>query len=128
MRGLQCITVELPAGWCFPQWWTEFQGEFGSDQAVISPTVCSTHGSGNSHLLPVSLADNDAIKEVPVFRAGVLPGGLKFVLQLEQGVGDDQLILRAESEEAKTIFIEFFQHRSAQAHPSITHRQSPLSR
>ena len=37
---------------------------------------------------------------------GVLPGGLKSVLQLEQGVGDDQPILRAESEEAKTIFIE----------------------
>ena len=42
-----------------------------------------------------------------MFRAGVLPGGLKFVLQLEQGVGDDQLILRAESEEAKSILIEF---------------------
>ena len=73
---------------------------------MISPTVCSTHGSGNLHLLPVSSADNDVIKE-PVFRAGVLPGGLKFVLQLEQGVGDDQLILRAESEEAKSILIEF---------------------
>ena len=39
-----------------------------------------------------------------MFRAGVLPG-LEFV-QLEQGVGDDQPILRAESEEAKAIFIE----------------------
>ena len=73
MWGLHCITVELPAGLCIrvkitlklrPPQRMEFQGDFDSDQAVIGPTVSSTHGSGDAHLLPVSLVDNDSIKEV----------------------------------------------------------------
>lgn len=41
-----------------------------------------------------------------MFSMGVLPGGLEFVFKLEQGVCDDQLVLRAESEKAETILVE----------------------
>lgn len=41
-----------------------------------------------------------------VFRVRVLPGCFVFILQLEQGVCDDQLMLRAEGEETETIVID----------------------
>ena len=50
--------------------------------------------------------DNDVVQDMPVFRAGVLPGGLDFALSLEQGVCNGQSMLRAESEEVEIVVVK----------------------
>lgn len=42
-----------------------------------------------------------------MLRAGVLPGGLKHVLHLEDGVRDDQLMFCTEGEEPKPVDVYF---------------------
>lgn len=76
--GLECITFEPTAWWCFPLLTTDYQVKLCSDQAVVSPTVGSTHGPDNTHFLLVRLADYDIIQEMPLFRARVLPGCFVF--------------------------------------------------
>ena len=41
------------------------------------------------------------------FCAGVLPGGIKPVLHLDDGVGNDQLVLCTEGEEAEPVVVDF---------------------
>lgn len=54
----------------------------------------------------IRLADYDIIQEMLLFRVRVLSGGFVFILQLEQGVYDDQLMLRAKGEETETVVID----------------------
>ena len=42
-----------------------------------------------------------------MFLTGVLPGGLKTVLHLEDGVGNDQLVLCTEGEESEPVVVHF---------------------
>ncbi len=44
---------------------------------------------------------------MPMFWAWVLPGGLKPVLHLEDGVSNDQLVLCTEGKESKPIMVHF---------------------
>jgi hypothetical protein len=45
----------------------------------------------------VSSPDDSIINEVPLLGSGMHPRGLVFILLPEQGVGDSQIILTAES-------------------------------
>ena len=64
--AVQCCTVEFPC--CSCPWATglDYHAELGSDHAMISPTLCSTHDSGGENIPPVCLTDNYIVQEVPV--------------------------------------------------------------
>ena len=53
---------------------------------MIGPAVCSTHGSGavDVHLIPTPR--DDEVDHMPVFGTRMHPGGLAFILLLEQRV------------------------------------------
>ena len=51
------------------------------------------------------LLNQDVVQEMPVFGAWVLPCCLEFILLLEQGVGDDELMLRSELQKQAPIVI-----------------------
>ena len=51
------------------------------------------------------LPSQDVVQEVPVFGAWVSPCCLEPILLLEQGVGDDELMLRTELREQSPVVI-----------------------
>ena len=76
-----------------------------SDQSVVSPALSASHGTGHTDVPNVSLADDDEVYQVPVFRPRVHPGGLVLVCHPEQGVGDA---------EEQAVVIDFAYSVSAQ--------------
>ena len=51
------------------------------------------------------LPSQDVVQEVPVFGAWVSPCCLEPILLLEQGVGDDELMLKKELQKQATVVI-----------------------
>ena len=51
------------------------------------------------------LPSQDVVQEVPVFGAWVSPCCLEPILLLEQGVGDDKLMLRTEFQKQASVVI-----------------------
>ena len=77
---------------------------------MVSPALSSAHGTGGEDIFSVLLTDNHIVKEMPMFWAGVLPGGLNLVLHLKDGVGNDQLVLCTEGEESEPLWFIFPLH------------------
>ena len=63
---------------------------------MISVAVCTGHHSSVSYVSRVMLQSYDLVQEVPVFGAWVPRCCFEPILLLEQGVGDDELMLRTE--------------------------------
>ena len=63
---------------------------------MIIVAVCTGHRSGVQYVSRAMLPSQDVMQEVPVFGAWVSPCCLEPILLLEQGVGDDELMLRTE--------------------------------
>ncbi len=79
----------------------QFDGHCGAYEAV----VC--HGPRNVHILPVPGSYNDIINEMPMFRAGVSPGCLKFVSLVEKTVSDGEVILSTFAEKQSFVGVNF---------------------
>ena len=62
------------------------QRQYSPDQSVVSPALSAPHGTSHTDVPDVSLADDDEVYQVPVFRPRVHPDGLVLVCNPEQGV------------------------------------------
>ena len=90
------------------------------DQSVVSPALSASHGTGHMDVTDVSLADDDEVYQVPVFRPRVHPGGLVLVCHPEQGVGDAEAVLCTLAEEEQAVVIDLAYSVSAQnAFPAV---------
>ena len=70
------------------------KGDFAAYQPMIIVAVHTGHHPGVQYVSCVMLPRQDVVQEVPVFAAWVSPCDLEPILLLEQGVGDDELMLR----------------------------------
>ena len=78
--------------------WRKLDGkdDFAAYQPMISVAVCTGHHSGVWYVSRFMLPSQDVVQEVPVLGAWVSPCCLEIILLLEQGVGDDELMIRTE--------------------------------
>ena len=83
------------------------QRQYSPDQSVVSPALSASNGTGHTDVPDVSLADNDEVYQVPVFRPRVHPGGLVLVCHPEQGVDDAEAVLCTLAEEEQVVVIDF---------------------
>ena len=74
----------------------ESKGDSAVYQPMISVAVCTGHHSGVQYVSHVTLPSLNVVQEVPVFEAWVSQCCFEPILLLEQGVGDDELMLRTE--------------------------------
>ena len=82
--------------------------------SLVSPALSASHGTGHTDIPDVSLADDDEVYQVPVFRPRVHPGGLVLVCYPEQGVGDAEAVLCTLTEEEQAVVIDIAYSVSAQ--------------
>ena len=68
------------------------------DEAVVSPTLCPSHRSGDSDVTDVSAATDGIVNQMPLFRSGVHPCCLVLVYLMEQRVGDGEVVLSTETQ------------------------------
>ena len=90
------------------------QRQYSPDQSVVSPALSASHGMGHTDVPDVSLADDDEVYQVPVFRPGVHPGGLVIVCHPEQGFADPEAVLSTLAEEEQAVVIDLAYSVSAQ--------------
>ena len=83
----------------------EGKGDFAAYQPMISVAVCTGHHSGMWYVSHITLPNLGVVQEVPVFGAWVSPCCLELILLLEQGVGDDELMLRTELQKQAPVVI-----------------------
>jgi len=50
-----------------------------TNQAMISPALCTAHGPGKKYIAAVTASNNDVVKEMPVFRSGMHPSCCELV-------------------------------------------------
>ena len=81
---------------------------------MVSPAFSAFHGTGHTDVPDVSLADDDEVYQVPVFRPRVHVGGLVLVCHPEQGVDDATDVLCTLAEEKQTVVIDLAYFVSAQ--------------
>nr|VZI36088.1 unnamed protein product [Spirometra erinaceieuropaei] len=62
----------------------------GDGEAMVGPPVGIRHCLCHLHVLSVSLPDEDIVRQVPVWRARMHPGGLLLRRKEEKGVGEDE--------------------------------------
>ena len=74
----------------------EGKGDFAAYQPMISVAISIWHHSGAWYVSRVMLPSQDVVQKVPVFGAWVSLCCLEPILLLEQCVGDDELMLKAE--------------------------------
>ena len=74
-------------------------------QPIISVAVCTGHRSGVQYVSRVMLPSQDIVQEVPVFGAWVSPCCIEPILLLEQGVGNDELMLQTELQKQWPVVI-----------------------
>ena len=79
--------------------------DFAVYQPMISVAVCTGHRSGVQYVSRVMLPSQDIVQEVPVFGALVSPCCIEPILLLEQGVGDDELMLQTELQKQWPVVI-----------------------
>ena len=72
---------------------------------MISVAVCTGHHFGVKYVSRVTLPSQDVVQEVPVFGTWVSPCCLEPILLLELGVGNDELMLRAELQTEAPVVI-----------------------
>ena len=91
----------------------EGKGDFAVYQPMIIVAVHTGHHPGVQYVSCVMLPRQDVVQEVPVFEAWVSSCCLEPILLLEQGVGDDKLILRTELQKQAPVAIagKGFRHR-----------------
>ena len=71
--------------------------EYRSHQPVVSPALCSTHGSCNLDVPDIPPTYNYVVNEMPMFESGVHPGGLVFGCHSEELVSDGEVIFSTHS-------------------------------
>ena len=90
------------------------QRQYRPDQSVVSPAFSASHGTGHTDVPDVSLADDEEVYQVPVFRPRVHSGGFILVYYPEQGVGDAEAVLCPLAEEEQAVVIDLAYSVSAQ--------------
>ena len=75
---------------------SDVQRQDRPDEAVVSPTLCPPHRSGDSDVTDVSAATDGIFNQMPLFRSGVHPCCLALICLTEQCVGDDEVVLSTE--------------------------------
>ncbi len=97
--------------WSWPGLSLRWRGEISYGWMLMSSLDLtmrwSSHNTGGEDILPVLLMDNHIVKEMTMFWAWVLPGGLEPVLHMEDGVSNDQLVLCTEGEESEPVMVHF---------------------
>ena len=80
--------------------------DFAAYQPMISVLVCTGHHSGVLYVSRVILPSRNVVQEMQVFGAWpVSPCCLEPILLLEQGAGDDELMLRTELQNQAPVVI-----------------------
>ena len=77
------------------------------DQSVVCPAFGTTHSTYNSYISQVSLSNDDAVNQVPLFGPGVHPGGFELICLAEDDVGDAYLVFSTLAQEEQAIGIHF---------------------
>ena len=72
------------------------------DEAVVNPTLCSPHRSGDSDVTDVSAATDSTVNQMSLFRSGMHPCCLVLVCLPEQCVGDGE-VLSTETQQHETV-------------------------
>ena len=72
---------------------------------MIIVAVCTGHRSGVKYVSRAMLPSQDIVQQVPVFVTWVSPCCIEPILLLEQGVGDDQLMLQTELQKQSPVVI-----------------------
>lgn len=109
LRASQFCCAELLGNFLSP--WSSLgldkEVQLGDDQAMIRPAFCTTHGLRQSNVIPVLSPCDDIVIEMPMPRARVHPSGLVTGCHTEHGVGDGQVMYRAQSEEEESVTVAF---------------------
>ena len=83
----------------------EGKGNCAAYQPVISAMVCSEQHSDVQYVTRVMLVSLGVVQGVPVFGAWMPSCCLEPILLLEQGVGDDELVLGTELQKQASVVI-----------------------
>ena len=73
------------------------------DEAVVSPTLCPPHRSGDSDVMDVSTATDGTVSQMQLFRSGVHPCCLVLICLTEQCVGDGEVVLSTETQQHEAV-------------------------
>ena len=89
-----------PLRWLFPlrtSFGLNTDGEFGYNQLMVCPAVCTTHCLGDPYILSVLPSGDDKLNQVPVSGAWVHPRRPVSMGQAEYSVRDEQFMFCASS-------------------------------
>ena len=72
---------------------------------MVGVAFNSGHHFDVNDVLEVTLVHKDVVNEVPMFRPRMHPGCYKSLLLLEDGVGDDMLLLNAKIQQQALVIV-----------------------
>ena len=73
------------------------------DKAVVSPTLCFPHCSGDSDVTDVSAATDGIVNQMALFRSGVHSCCLVLICLAERCVGDGEVVLSTETQQHEAV-------------------------
>ena len=85
--------------------WDDAEVELCSNKSVISPAICAAHCPCEENISAVTLAGDDVVDEMPLFRTRVHPCCLELISQPERCVGQQQIVLGIFTQQKQAVAV-----------------------